>query len=138
EAGARLAQARSLCDPPCALTDQLDNLEARLNLQRDPALAAQRVAAVLARGDVVPVGERAHALRLHAGLLLGAGNADAALADLQQAIAIDRQLAESAFLADDLALLVRVQQARGDRPGQLEAEARLASLCAAVRVPACL
>ncbi|WP_148715632.1 hypothetical protein [Chitinolyticbacter meiyuanensis] len=137
EADARLAQARALCAAPCAVSAQLDNLEARLNLQRDPALAAQRVAAVLVLGEVAPAAERAHALRLQAELLLNDGDATTARISLLQAITIDKQLAESMFLADDFALLVRVQQALGDAAGQREAEARLASLCAAFRAPAC-
>ncbi|HSC78827.1 MAG TPA: hypothetical protein VLC08_00610 [Chitinolyticbacter sp.] len=137
EAGGRLAQARALCASPCAIAAQLDNLEARLNLVRDPALAAARIANVLALGEAVALAERAHAHRLQAELQLNAGAVPAARQALQQAITLDRELADSAFLADDFALLSRIARAAGDEDLLLEAQTRLASLCAAIRVPAC-
>ncbi|GAA5785750.1 hypothetical protein [Chitiniphilus shinanonensis] len=137
EAGDRLTQARTLCAAPCALTPQLDNLQARLALPADPARAETLVRGVLDGMPDAPPLERAHAWRLLAEARLLAGDAAGARDALLQAVAIDRERANSVYLGDDFALLVKVARALGDATLLAEAEARFASLCAATRVPAC-
>ncbi len=136
-AAERLQQARTLCAAPCALAPQLDNLAARLALPTAPAQAEALARGVLDGMPGAPAVERAHAARLIAEARLLANDAPTARDVLLQAIALDKEQGNSTFLGDDFALLIKVARALDDAALRAEAEARFASLCAAVRVAAC-
>ncbi|KAF0814383.1 hypothetical protein IGB42_01284 [Andreprevotia sp. IGB-42] len=126
-----LAEARALCGVACPWRSRFDNLAARLAMQAGAyPQAAALLAGVLASDDL-PQGERAHALRLSAELALQGGDLARARQYIDAAIAIDRQLAEPAYLIDDYAFLRRYAGAAGDDVLAGEAGRRLQSLCAA-------
>ncbi len=137
-ASALLRQSQMLCGADCAIAAQLSNLAARIHLQEgDAAGAVQLADGVLARGDAVPVAERAHALRLIAQSRLAQGQAPAGWQALQQGLVLDRTLANPAWLADDFALQLELARAMTDQSLMTDAQARLASVCATTDAPAC-
>ncbi|MBB5190037.1 hypothetical protein HNQ50_000747 [Silvimonas terrae] len=137
-ATALLQQSQTLCGADCAIAPQLSNLAARIRLQQGDAAGALQLAnAVLAQGDALPVAERAHALRLIAQSHLVQGQPAAGWQTLQQGLALDRTLANPAWLADDFALQLELARALADQSLQADAQARLTSVCATTDAPAC-
>lgn len=135
---AYLKQAQALCARQCALVAQLANLEARIQLAQGNAATALSLAqTVLARPDSIPESERAHAWRLVAESKLQLADSAGGWLALQQALIIDRKMAVSEYLADDLALQKRLGKAMPDKAVEDDAQMRLQSLCAAVPARAC-
>lgn len=133
----QLQLAQQLCAVPCAQQPWFDNLRARIALLNLDAPAAAALAQRVATQDGVPDSERAHAWRILAQARLQQQQGTAAMTALQTALVIDRKLAVPAWLADDFALQVQIGQQTGQSEWAAEGQTRLASLCAAVRVPAC-
>lgn len=132
-----LDKSRQLCVADCAIGPQLDNLAARLALGRgDHATAAQAANRALANASQLPA-ERSHARRLLAELALAQNAAPQAKIHLDEALKIDRQLAEPDWLLDDYRLLARIAAALDDAALVREAKTRLASLCQAAGLTAC-
>ncbi|GGP18743.1 tetratricopeptide repeat protein [Silvimonas iriomotensis] len=137
-ADAALAHARSVCSADCAIAPQLDNLDARIHLQQGDAAGALGLAnGVLARGEGVPMVERAHALRLVAQIRLQQGQPAAGWQALQQGIVMDRTLANPLWLADDFALQLDLAGAMADQALAEDARVRLRSVCEVVAASGC-
>ncbi|WP_051710520.1 hypothetical protein [Andreprevotia chitinilytica] len=131
----RLGVARQLCGAACGWSPRLDNVEAKLEIGAGhDERAAQILGGLLARNDV-PSGERAHALRLSAEVALRAGDAEAAKKSINEALVLDRQLAEPAYLIDDY--LVLRQALSADAAAQAEVDKRLDALCSVFAGPPC-
>lgn len=137
-AARQLEDARSLCGERCPYLPALDNLQARLRAALlDWQSVEQLTTRVLAGKDVSPA-ERSHAFRLLAEARFSGGDIDGARAHLEQALALDRELAEPAWLLDDYRLLEHIALARGDVKMQTEVATRLASLCRGAKLVGCL
>lgn len=132
-----LERSRQLCTADCKLAPQLDNLAARLALRRGDHVAAMQLASrALTNSGLVPA-EQSHARRMLAEIALSQNGAQQAKAHLDEALKIDRQLAEPAWLLDDYRLLARVAAALGDAALAREAQVRLTSLCQATGSVVC-
>ncbi|WP_432720681.1 hypothetical protein R0381_003020 [Jeongeupia wiesaeckerbachi] len=134
DARGRWQAAVDLCGAACPISVPLQNLDARLLLLEGDA--AGSLARANTSPDAAPV-ERAHAGRIRAEALGELGRSAEALAELQEVIRLDRQLAEPAYLADDYALQRRLAQAAGEGVLAIQAEERLARICAVTSAPAC-
>lgn len=139
-------EARQACGKDCALQATLLNLGARIALERGDAPDARRQAEAAlpqhraARNRI----ETANALRLIGAAALAQGDRQAATQALQEALAIDKALAHSDKIFQDLVLLghaagrpeqrgywqraLQVAGAAGMRREQAELQARLDSL----------
>lgn len=132
-----LDKSRQLCGSDCSLGPQLDNLAARLALKRgDHEAAALLASRALTNSNQLPA-ERSHARRILAEIALAQNNAVQAKMHLDDALKIDRQLAESGWLLDDYRLLARVATALGDAALARDVQARLVSLCQAAGLAVC-
>ncbi|WP_283149329.1 hypothetical protein [Silvimonas soli] len=133
-----LKQSQTLCAGQCALVAQLTNLEARIQLtQGNAAVALALAQTVLAHPEGIPESEQAHAWRLVAESKLQLADSAGGWLALQQALTIDRKIAVSEYLADDLLLQKRLGKAMPDKAVEDDAQMRLQSLCAAVPAQAC-
>lgn len=136
-AQARLESARQLCTSDCMLQPQLDNLAARLALQKsDYSAVVVHAGLALAGAKNLPA-ERAYSHRLLAEAALGRDMPQQAKVELEAALVDDRLLAEPMWLQEDYRLLVRVAQRLGDPLLQRDAELRLESVCTAAGLPDC-
>jgi tetratricopeptide (TPR) repeat protein len=117
-AGASLDRAERACAAPaCRNGTALVNLRAEILLERGDAgeaqtVAARSLAASRAEGNRE---EEANALRLAGRAASQAGEHERALAQLAEALALDKQLALPRKIALDLIALAEAELARGDR-----------------------
>lgn len=118
-------EASAACASPCAHAAALSVLRARLHLQAGEPAAARDLMTTLLPPAVVPEAEQANAWRVRAQALLALQQPAAALADVEQALAIDRRLALSARVVEGLRLQVAAYAALGDAARQAHAQALL-------------
>lgn len=100
EAESALQQAVLECNGKCSFTAGMNNLRARLALHKGDFAAALATARGLASGAEKE--EQANALRIAAAAEIGLGQHDAALAHYQAALELDKELALSPRIAEDL------------------------------------
>src|SRR5215467_12906925 len=117
DASAWLDRAAAYCARGCSVSPAIQNVKGQLALEAgrpDQAASAARAAlsASRAAGDRA---ESANALRLLGGVALRSGDAAAAAGFLQDALAIDKDLAAPRKIYLDLIALGRASALKGDR-----------------------
>jgi tetratricopeptide (TPR) repeat protein len=117
DAGAWLDRAAAYCGRGCSVSPAIQNVRGQLALEAgrsDQAAAAARAALSSSRaaGDRA---ETANALRLLGGVALRSGDAAGATPFLQEALAIDKELAAPRKIYLDLIALGRASTLKGDR-----------------------
>ena len=130
-----VTRAASHCAERCALAGAIHNVRAQLALQggrNDEAAAHARAAQAASRGGADRA-ELANALRLLGITALRAGDAAAARAQLEQALAIDREIGAPRKIVLDLLALGRAAALGGDRDGARAYYARALSVSEADR-----
>lgn len=135
---ASLTRAQQLCAGVCSVAVQIDNLAAREALRagdkgKGVALAQRALGAAV----LLPA-EAAHARRLLAEAAMQAGDLVTANQHLQEAIRLDRQLAEPDWLVDDYRLLEQIGRRLPDESLIKEALRHRASICAGWKGAACV
>ena len=114
-----VAKAAAHCAERCALAGAIHNVRAQLALQagqNDQAATHARAAQAASRGPADRA-ELANALRLLGFTALRAGDAANARAQLEQALAIDREIGAPRKIVLDLLALGRAAALGGDRDG---------------------
>ena len=114
-----VAKAAAHCAGRCALAGAIHNVRAQLALQagnNDQAAAHARAAQAASRGPADRA-ELANALRLLGFTALRAGDAAAARTQLEQALALDREIGAPRKIVLDLLALGRAAALGGDRDG---------------------
>jgi tetratricopeptide (TPR) repeat protein len=114
-----VAKAAAHCAERCALAGAIHNVRAQLALQsgnNDQAAAHARAAQAASRGPADRA-ELANALRLLGFTALRAGDAAAARTQLEQALALDREIGAPRKIVLDLLALGRAAALGGDRDG---------------------
>ena len=119
DAGIWLERATGYCARSCSVFAAIQNVRGQLALEAghfDQALAAARTAlgASRAAGDRA---ETANALRLLGGIAVSAGDPGTAGGYLDEALAIDKELAAPRKIYLDLIALGRTSALKGDRSG---------------------
>jgi tetratricopeptide (TPR) repeat protein len=127
EALARVQALREQCRSSCEMAIGIDSLQARLLLEKADAGAAARLAtAAIARFGADPNQlELANLLRVQGEAQLALGDFPAARQALENALSIDKALAQPARIALDLEALVRGALAAGDSAAHAGYLARL-------------
>ena len=114
-----VAKAAAHCAERCALAGAIHNVRAQLALhagQNDQAATHARAAQATSRGPAERA-ELANALRLLGFTALRTGDAATARAQLEQALAIDREIGAPRKIVLDLLALGRAAALGGDRDG---------------------
>ena len=114
-----VAKAAAHCGERCPLSGAIHNVRAQLSLQagRLEAAAASARAALDASRSANDRAETANALRILGVTALRTGDAAAARTQLEQALALDREIGAPRKIAFDLVALGRAAALGGDREG---------------------
>ncbi|HEX6158214.1 MAG TPA: tetratricopeptide repeat protein [Burkholderiales bacterium] len=112
-----VAKAAAHCSERCALSGAIHNVRAQLSLQagRLDAAAASARAALDASRSANDRAETANAMRILGVTALRTGDAVTARAQLEQALALDREIGAPRKIAFDLVALGRAAALGGDR-----------------------
>jgi tetratricopeptide (TPR) repeat protein len=116
EAGQWLERAAAYCGRGCSVSPAIQNVRGQLAMEagRPEQAAAAAKAALSASRAAGDLAETANALRLLGGVALRSGDA-AAAGYLQEALAIDKELASPRKIYLDLVALGRASALKGDR-----------------------
>lgn len=130
EAVARVQALRERCQSSCIMAIGIDSLQARLLLEKgDAGSAAELATTAIARfGAHANQLELANLLRVQGEARLALGDFPAARQSLDNALGIDKSLAQPTKIAQDLDALARVALAAGDIAAHAGYLARLEEL----------
>lgn len=115
EAESALQLARQECNRQCSFAPGLGNLSARLALDKGDFAAALAIAKGQISGGAGN-DERANALRIAGAAEIALGQGDSALAHYQAALELDKELAFSSRIAEDLLGIARALEKLGRKP----------------------
>jgi len=115
EAESAMAVANKECNRQCAFVSGINNLSARLALEKGDFPYALAIAKNVMNAGAEKV-EQANAMRIAAAAEAALGQHEASLAHYQAALELDKELALSPRIAEDLKGIVKVLEKLGRKP----------------------